>query len=145
MAIPAEHKKDLARYLRIHERLLRLPQEREDRLHEAVLHLGRDPRVLATLDEFSENPARLKEAARNPRFFIEQREIYVPPEVGIVFRQKGQDDTRTWFAGLHTASDKLFGYEGGEGGRGWVCGDPAEPEDGENGGENGGGGGRSPA
>jgi hypothetical protein len=143
MPIPAEHRRQLQHTLGIHERLLNRAI-RDQRLHELSLRLGRDPRVLAVLDEFSDNRELFRAAARDPRRFAQEREIDLPSDVNVVFREKGPAMPQAWFVGFRSSSGLLYGYEGGEGGRGWVKGEPEDPEDGENGGETGGGGGGTP-
>jgi hypothetical protein len=136
MPIPTEHRRQLDQGLRLHQRLLNRTT-RDLRLHETMLRFGRDPRVLAALDEFSDNRETFRTAAANPRRFAQERGVDIPPEVDVKFAERQQ----TWFVGFESSSGLLYGYEGGEGGRGCVNGEPEEPEDG---GEEPGGGGEEP-
>jgi hypothetical protein len=136
MPIPAEHRRQLDQGLRVNERFLNRTT-RDRNLHETARRLGRDPRVLAVLDEFSDDREQFRRAARDPRRFAQERAIDIPPQVNVVFAEKAPD--QSWFVGFQSTAGLRFGYEGGEGGRGFVCGEPEEEEDGENGGEGGGG------
>ena len=102
MPIPTEHRRQLEQRLRVHERFLNRTR-RGLRLHETVERLGRDPRVLAVLDEFSEDRERFRIAARNPRRFAQERAIDIPPEVNMMFAEKAPQ--QTWFAGFRSSSN----------------------------------------
>jgi hypothetical protein len=141
MAIQKKYLNELERNLRVHERLMALAESEEEcNLHEALVHLGRNPRVLEALGEVEEYPESLRSLERmGPRAYAELKGIYIPPKTDVVFARKGE----SWFIGFRTSSGKLWGYEGGGGGRGWVKGEDEE-EEGENGGENGGNGSETP-
>lgn len=107
MPLPQSHFESLQRQLRVHEERLALlrsqlnnlevprdpnpklrsPEwvtgerkvlEREIRIHEQLIELGRDPKVLDTLGELADNRDYAREAARDPEGVARMRGIELP-------------------------------------------------------------------
>jgi hypothetical protein len=57
--------------------------EQEIGIREALIALGRDPRVLDILGELAGNPDLAREAARDPRAFASDRGIEVPTNMAL--------------------------------------------------------------
>jgi hypothetical protein len=142
MPRPTELRDQLEQGLRVHERLLASPNLRDREGHEEVLRLGRNRRVLAVLDELTEDREKFLTAVRNPRQFAQERDITISPNVGVMLAMKQEQGNEVWSLLLTLKDGRQYGFEGGDGGRGWVCGEE-EPDD-ENGGGTGGGGGPTP-
>ena len=142
MPIKQKYIDDLDRNLRVHQRLMTLAQsEDECAVHETLVHLGRNPRVLEVLGQIEDYPEILSRVEKiGLQAFAETKGIYIPPKANVVFAKAGDDK---WFGGIRTSDGLLWGYEGGDDGRGWVCGEE-DKSGGGGGGAGGGGGGQTP-
>jgi hypothetical protein len=88
-ALPETQRRDLEAQLRIHQQrleTLRDQQEhivREMRIHELVLDLGRDERLLEALAEIADNPELAKRAAADPLAYAREKGISVSGDVDV--------------------------------------------------------------
>ena len=57
--------------------------EKEIRIHEALLALGRTQKHLDILGELAADPALARDAARDPKAFAEERGVSIPPNLAL--------------------------------------------------------------
>lgn len=81
------------------------------------MHLLWNLRYKNAIEELTRYPEVLLELERDPTMFAENRGIYFPPDTEVAFKEKGQ---QSWFGGFRWSGRRLFGHEGGSGGRGRV-------------------------
>ena len=97
MALPAEQQQYLNDHLQVHaDRLdtLRSQQEHiecEIAIHELVLRLGHDERLLAVLGELAEDPTAARNACDDPYAHFTDHGITLPDEIEVSARQDGDD------------------------------------------------------
>jgi hypothetical protein len=113
--LPVEHWDQLGRALR-GPRFRALAQS-DPETHQFLSKVVAQPQLQDTLDELTDDADARKEATANPRGFLERRGIKVPADKHVIFRPEG-----SWFLGLVDSNGNHWGYEGGDGGRGFVCG-----------------------
>ncbi len=124
----SQPRRDLFTTMRIHRGLMELSQ-RDKYTYQAIEQLTKDRAVYALLDELDDSADLREQAAKDPQTFLDERGIAVPPGFKVVFsptvRSEAQvkKDDRTWFIGLEDSGGLRWGYEGGPGGRGVVCGE----------------------
>ena len=91
---------------------------REPETHQFLVTLVAQPSVQDVLEELESSDDALNELRSDPNAFLASRGINIPPNRQVVFQE-----VNSWFLGFEDSAGGRFGYEGGQGGRGWVCGE----------------------
>jgi hypothetical protein len=128
MTLRNESWKHIEHLMNAHEKLLAFREE-NPAAHRALIGLSRNPRVRKVFEELEINPEKLDDVLKDPHGFAEKRGIYIPETIKLicikeeVVGRKSDEAKKTWFIGFEDTGGSRWGYEGGEDGRGWVCGE----------------------
>jgi hypothetical protein len=128
MTIRNENWKHVDHLMIVHEKLLAFREE-NPAAHRALIGLSRNPRVRKTLEELDINPKKLDEVINDPYGFAEKHGIYIPKTIKLIcikqelVGRESDESQTTWFVGFEDTGGARWGYEGGEDGRGLVCGE----------------------
>lgn len=96
MPIPEEHMKNLKNDLIVHKkRLLNLQRDikhiqEEIDVHEMILELGNDEKIIAVLNELYEKPKLVKNIIKDTNTFFEKRGAIIPPNATLFVKSKDE-------------------------------------------------------